>query len=152
MWQTAMHNAILKSSLVSVVFWHFSYLAAVCSSLDVSSTHLVVSHSAVQVGWTIADLVLDHRETGFLQDAFASRTCNTPPCSYSPSSSSSSLSIIITGFPSMGEFWKKCFGNVRTFQFGHFFLRNNECVYQLVLHIQCTKSSVLACYQIFYYA
>lgn len=56
----------------------FLYLAAVCSSLNVSCTHLVVFDSAVQVGWTITDLVLDHREPSFLQDALASCTCNTP--------------------------------------------------------------------------
>lgn len=57
----------------------FPYLATVCSSLNISSTHLVVFDSAVQVGWTITDLVLDHRETGFLQGAIASCICNTFP-------------------------------------------------------------------------
>lgn len=37
----------------------------------------MVSHSAVQVGRPITDLVLDHGETSFFQYAFASRTCNT---------------------------------------------------------------------------
>lgn len=51
------------------------YLAAVASSLDVSSAHLVISDSAVQVGRPVADLVLDDGEAHLLQEAVAARTC-----------------------------------------------------------------------------
>ena len=44
----------------------------------------MIFDSVVQVGRTITDLVLDHRETSFLQDALTSRICNTPRCSYPP--------------------------------------------------------------------
>lgn len=54
-----------------------SYLAAVGSSLDVPCTHLVVFDSTVQIRRTVADLVLDHRETSFLQDTITSSTWDT---------------------------------------------------------------------------
>lgn len=57
----------------------FPYLAAVGSSLDVASTHLMVFHSAIQVGRTITDLVLNHGEASFFQDTVTPRTWGTPP-------------------------------------------------------------------------
>ena len=49
------------------------YLAAVSSSLDVPGTHLVGLHPAVEVGRPVADLVLNHRESRLLQNAFSAR-------------------------------------------------------------------------------
>lgn len=66
----------LSANQQSVI--NLPYLAAVYPSLDVSGAHLVVSDSAVQVGRTIADLVLDHRETSFLQDALTPGACDRP--------------------------------------------------------------------------